>query len=101
MYARAAFVSASLAATVPIPATPVDLGLAGPDRPCPVTFNEDVTEASVPATDLSVTAPPPSAEVLAPGVSLPVNQESFRGQLYAALHSACVPSAASGAVRTY
>ena len=64
---------------------------SGPARPrpvrprpsLPVTFNEDVTEASAPATDLSATAPPPSAIVLVPAVSLPAGQELFREQLYA------------------
>ena len=101
MYERAAFVSASRAAAVPIPAAPVDLGLSGPDRPCPVTFNGDVTEVSAPATDLSVTAPPPSAEVLVPAASLSADQESFREKLYAGLQSAFVACAAPGVVRSY
>ena len=57
MYARAALVSASRATSATGSQPQVDLDQSGPHRPCPVAFDEDVTESPEAGPDLSVTAP--------------------------------------------
>ena len=101
MYARAAFESASRAASAARAQEQVDPDLSSPNRPCPVAFDEDITEAPGDFPDLSVAAPLSAQEVLVPAHTLSPDQGSFRQQLLATLQSAFSTSAASGTVRTY
>ena len=101
MCSRAAIASASRVAASSPPPVSVDLDLTSPGCPCPVAFDEDVSDASLLRPDLSVTSPPLPREVLPPASTLSADQEAFLRGLFATLQSAFAPSAATGTVRTY
>ena len=101
MFLSAALPATSKKATVASSSTQVDLDLSSASRPCPVDFEEDVTDPVPAPPDPSVSAAPVSQDVLPPASSLPPPQEAFPRDLFSTLSAAFEVSAASGTVRTY
>ena len=100
MHFRAAFVSASRAATRPPVANPVDLDLSGPGRKCPVEFGGEAPGADPARADLSVSLAPREQDVTPPSDDDSSEQQDVRRAVVGTAQSAFATIAAPSTVRT-
>ena len=102
MFSRAAFASASGAASRAAQAEPEDPDLTGPDRTCPFVFDDDSAAPNVFSAKLPVYGITAPTSLLPPGMGpLSTEWERPRQEVRITLQSLFASSAASGTVRTY